>query len=132
MGHDQLIGIFLFSFPKCPIIYQVGPVYYCPGHPSNTISSGSLKFYVGFQKVISEILEYCDFVDAQGCSWRSPNQTRNNLDYLQIEYFRVKPQRKNNIVAPTVCGLSKQNLSQIIHQCFAHVLITRLIQISRK
>ena len=48
MGHAQKIGIILCCFPNCSIIYPVGPVYYCPGHPSNTISSGALKFYIGF------------------------------------------------------------------------------------
>ena len=31
--HAQGIGIVLGSFPNCPIIYTVRPVYYCPGHP---------------------------------------------------------------------------------------------------
>ena len=35
-GHSQGIGIILCHFPNCSIIYPVGPVYYCPGHPSNT------------------------------------------------------------------------------------------------
>ena len=57
-----LIGIVLFSFPNNTIIYPLGPVYYFPGHPSNTISLGALKFYVGFQKVASEPPENCDLV----------------------------------------------------------------------
>ena len=55
-GHAQGIGIILCPFPNFSIIYTVGPVYYCPGHPSNTISSGALKFYIGFKKVTSEPL----------------------------------------------------------------------------
>ena len=47
-GHAQGIGIILCRFPNCAIIYPVGPVYYCTGHPSNTISSGALNFYIGF------------------------------------------------------------------------------------
>ena len=47
MGNTQVIGIILCRFPKFSIIYLVGPVYYCPGHPSNTISSGALNFYIG-------------------------------------------------------------------------------------
>ena len=70
--HDQIIGIILCHFPNCSIIYPVVPVYYYPGHPYNTISSGSLKFYAGFQKVASEPHEHFDFVDPQGRSWRSP------------------------------------------------------------
>ena len=56
MGHAQGIGIILCCFSKFFIIYPVVPVYYCPGQPSNTISSGSLKFHVGFQKVTYEPL----------------------------------------------------------------------------
>ena len=95
-GHAQGIGIILCRFPNCSIIYPVGPVYYCPGHPSNTISSESLKFYIGFKKVTSEPLEHCDFVDPQGCSWRSPYQTRNNLEYLQLKMFKINPHRDKN------------------------------------
>ena len=82
--HAQVIGVVLCGFPNCPIIYPVGPVYYFPGHPSNTISLGALKFYVGFQKVTYEPLKHCDFVDPQGRSWRSCYHNQNNLDYLQI------------------------------------------------
>ena len=59
--HAQGIGIILCSFPNYSILYPVGPVHYFPGHPSNTISSGDLKFYVGPQKFTSEPLENCDF-----------------------------------------------------------------------
>ena len=76
--------------------------------------------------VTSETLEHCDFVDPQGRSWISPYQTCNNLDYLQLEIVRINPHRDKNIVVPTVCGLSKQTLYQIIHQRFDHVSITQL------
>ena len=55
-GHSQVIVTILCCFTDCSIIYPVGPVYYCPGHPSSTISPGVLKFYVGFKKVTSEPL----------------------------------------------------------------------------
>ena len=82
--HAQGIGIILCRFPNFSILYTVGPVYYFPVHPSITISSGDLNFHAGFQKFTSERLEYCDYVDPQGHSWRSPYQTQNNLDHLQI------------------------------------------------
>ena len=66
--HSQIIGIILYRFPNFPIIYLVGPVYYYPYQPSNNIPLVLLKFYVGFQKVTSEPLEHCDFVDPQGPS----------------------------------------------------------------
>ena len=62
-GHAQLIGIILCQFPNCSIIYPVGQVEYFPGHPSDTISSGALKFYIGFKNFTSEPIERCDFVD---------------------------------------------------------------------
>ena len=37
-----------------------------------------------------------------------------------------------NMVVPTACGISKNNLSQIIHQRFGHVLITSIIHLSKK
>ena len=47
----------------------------------------------------------------QGFSWRSTYHTQNNFDYLQIDIFKVNPQRDSNIVVPNVCSLSKNNLS---------------------
>ena len=60
------------------------PVYYFSGHPSNTISSGALKFYAGFQKVTSETIEHCECVDPQGCSWISTYYNQKNLDHIKI------------------------------------------------
>ena len=48
-GHAQVIGIVLCIFPKCPNIYYVGPVYYCPCHPSDTISLDALNFMLVFK-----------------------------------------------------------------------------------
>ena len=104
MGHAQGIGIVLCRFLNCSIIYPVVIFYYFTGCPSNTISSGALKFYVLFQKVMSEPLEHCDFVVPQGF-FRSPYQTQNNLGYLQIKIFKVKSHRDINIVVPTFCAL---------------------------
>ena len=67
-GYSKVIGIVLYLFPNYYNIYLVGPVYYCPGHPYNIISSGTLKFYVGFKKVTYENLEHCEFFDPQGRS----------------------------------------------------------------
>ena len=130
-GHAQWIGIILCLSPNCSIIYPVRPVYYCPGHPSNTISSGALKLYIGFKKVTYKTLKHCDFVERLVCSWISPYQTQNNLDYIQLEVFNINTHRDNNIVVPTVCGL-KKNISQFIHQRFGHVSIARLRIMTRK
>ena len=55
-GCTQGIGFIICRLPTFSIIYTVVPFCYFPVHPPNTISSGALKFYVGFQKVASEIL----------------------------------------------------------------------------
>ena len=114
------------SFSNCSIIYPVVPVYYCTGHLFNTISSGALKFYVGCQKIKSKSLEHCDFFDHQGHSWRSPCKTQNKIDYLQIQIYQNYTPKKQDIFVPTVCALSKQNLSRIVHQGFDHFSIVGL------
>ena len=61
---------------------------------------------------MSEPLEHCDFVDPRCRYWRSPYQNQKNLDYLEIKNFKVNPHRYRNIFVPTVCALSKKNLSE--------------------
>ena len=63
--HSQVIRIILYYFHKFPVIYTLGPVYYFPGHTSNSVLLDALKCYVGFQKVASENLEHCDLVYPQ-------------------------------------------------------------------
>ena len=50
-GNAQGIGIILCCFPNCHIIYLVGTVYYCLGHPSKKISSGALKFILASKRL---------------------------------------------------------------------------------
>ena len=54
--HTQVIGVTLCRFLTYPIIYPVGPFCYCPGHPSNTISSSSLNFILIFNILYLNIL----------------------------------------------------------------------------
>ena len=68
----------------------------------------------------------------QGCSWISTYQTHKNIDYLHLEIVKINHHRDKNIVVPTVCGISKQTLSQLIHHRFGHVSITRLKRIAGK
>ena len=112
-GHAQGIEIILYLCTKCYTINPVETVYYCPGQPSKTISLDALECYVGFQKVTSEPIEHCNFVDPQGRSWKSPHQTQNNLEFLQIETVKVNYHIDRNIVVPNVCELSnKTNISE--------------------
>ena len=110
-GNAQGIEIILCIFTNCSIIHPVGPVYYCLGHPSNTISSDSLKFYVGFQNFTSEPLGHCDFVDPQGSSWRPPYQTQNYLDYLQILNLSMPTLEDTRILLYQMCVLYQNKIS---------------------
>ena len=77
--HGQVIRIIFCRFPNCSIIYPVVPVYYFTVKPYYTISPGTLKFYVGFKNITSELPEHYHFVDPQGLSWRSLYQTKKRL-----------------------------------------------------
>ena len=127
----QGTGINLCNFYYCSTVYPVGPVYYFPVHPYNTISSGALRFYVGSQNVTSTPLEIFDFVDPQGHSWRSTYQTQNNIDYIQIKKFQGQNSNKQEYCC-TNCICPINNLSQIIHQRFDHVSIDRLKGTTKK
>ena len=69
MGHAQVIGIILCSFPNCPIIYPVGTVYYfqitlpTPFHrvPSNVM--------LVFKKFTSEPLEHSCPIFSRITTW---------------------------------------------------------------
>ena len=54
------------------------------------------------------------------------------LTIFNLKLSKINPHRKKNLVVPTVCGLSKQNLSRLIHQRFGHISITRLKRMARK
>ena len=71
-----------------------------------------LKFYVVFQKVASDLLEHCGFVDPQNLSCRSPYQTQNYLDHIQINIVRVNPQIDRDVVVQlSVRYQQKTNIS---------------------
>ena len=61
-GHLQEIEIILCRFPNCTIIYTVVPVYHCTSHPSNTISSGALKFLRVFKRLHLNVLNIATFL----------------------------------------------------------------------
>ena len=61
-----------------------------------------------------------------------PTRLAKNIDYLQLKIVNINPHRDKNLVVPTVCGLLKQILSQLIHQCFGHVSINRIKRMTGK
>ena len=93
--HAQGIGIILCGFTNCTIIYLVESVYYCPGHPFNTVSLGLLKWNVGFQKVLSETLENFDFPSPSRLFLDIPLPESKILNYLQIVIFRSQASNKH-------------------------------------
>ena len=87
--------------------------YYISSRTSLILSRSPFQHYIirwpqvlsGFKKVTSETIGHCDFVGPQGRSWRSPYQTHNNIEYLQLEIVNINPHIDKNIVVPTVIGL---------------------------
>ena len=124
--HAQAIGIIFCHFPTCYLIYPVVPVYYCPGYPSNNISPDALNIFVGFQKFAPELLQHCEFLTLKVVLVGQPTRLKTILTTFKSKFVKVNPQRESNIFVPTVCALSKKNLSQPIHQRFGHVYIASL------
>ena len=54
------------------------------------------------------------------------------LTIFKSKCFNINTHRDKNICVPTVSRISKQTLSQLIHQSFCHVYITRLKLMARK
>ena len=110
-GHSQGIGIILFCFTDCSIIYPVGPVYYFPGQPSNTISPGVLKFYVGFKKLHMNLLNIVTMLTLKVVLGDHLTRLKTILTILKYKFVKANPHRDKNTVVPTVCALSKKYLS---------------------
>ena len=91
-----------------------------------------LNVFFGFQKVVAEILEHDNFVGPHGHSWRSYYRTHNIMDYLQIEDIKVKLYGNKDIVVQTICDLLKQNISQLVHEHFFRVSISRFKTMLKK
>ena len=103
-----------------------------PRSPLQNHLIGCPQILYWLSKITYETLKHCDFVDPQGSSWISPYHNHKNLDYLQINFFKVKPQRNRNIVVSTVSALSKLNPSNLVHQRFGPISISRLELMARK
>ena len=91
-----------------------------------------LKRYVGSKNVTLEPIEYCDFLDPQGWSWTSEYTTQNNLYYIHINVVNFKPYCSKESVTPTVCCISNQTLSQLVHKHFGSVSTPQLKYIEEK
>ena len=76
-GHVQLIGVILCHFPDYSIIYPLVPVYYCPSHLSNTISSGALKFYEFFKMLHLNLLNIMNLLTLKIVLGDHPTRLKN-------------------------------------------------------
>ena len=97
--------------------------------PSHQVPSNFMRV---FKRLHLNLLNIVNFVDPQGRSWRSPYQTQKNYNIFKNKFVKVNPQRNRNVFVPTVCTISKQNLSQLINKRFGHVSISRLKLMARK
>ena len=122
----QGIGIILCCFPNRSIIYSLGLIYCFLGHPYNTILPVDLKWCVGFQKVTFNLLKnlFC-------LSSRSFLEV-THLDYLQVLIVKFNPQINWDNMVTTIFGLSKYNISQLIHQLFGHIPMIRVKILARE
>ena len=51
----------------------------------------------------------------------------SKMSYLQIEVVKVKPKRNKDIVVSSVCGIFKQNTSQLLHRLFGHFYVSGVL-----
>ena len=78
-------------------------------------------------------LSTVNFCSLKAChTWRSNYLTHNNLDYLIIEVVKFDPNHHKDSVTPTVCGISTQNLLQLVYQHFVHVSVPVLSSMENK
>ena len=112
--HAQGIGIILCHFPNCFIICTVLPVYYCTYHPFNTISSGALKFHVGFKKFLLNLLNIVTLSTLKVVLGDQPTRLKTILTIFKCKLVKINPKRNRNIFVPTVYDILKKSLSLII------------------
>ena len=75
--HSQVIGIVVCCFPNGSTIYLVVTVYYFPGHPSNTISSGALKtFMLAFKRLSLNLLNIVNLLTLKVILGDHPNRLK--------------------------------------------------------
>ena len=107
-GHAQGIWIILCHYPNCSIIYIVGPVYYCPGHPSNTISSGSLIFYVCFKRLHLNLLNIVTLLTLKVVL--GDHHTRLKKSWISSNRnFQGKPSHRQQYFCPNCLWSLKTN-----------------------
>ena len=82
--------------------------------------------------VTSETLKHCNFLALRVVPGYHPTRIKTVSTIFKYKFVKFNPQINRNIVVPTVCVLSKQNISHIIHQCFGIVSIFSIKRMARK
>ena len=130
--HAQGIEIILYSFPNCLIIYPVGPVYYCPGHPSNTFSSCALKFYISFKRLRLKLLNIVTLLTPKVVLGDHSTRLSAILTIFTSKFPRSNLTEIRILLSQlSVYFQNKLSLNLYI-SVFGHVYITRLKRMSRK
>ena len=126
------LGLFYVALLTVPLYTQLEQFIIVQVTLPTLSYQATTNFMLVLKRLHLNLLNICDFFDPLGCSWRPTYPTHNNIDYLQLENFKNNPHRDKNIVVRTVCGISKQTLSQIILQSFWSCIYTRLKQMPIK
>ena len=90
------------------------------------------RFILVLRKLHLNLLNIVTLLNLKVVLGDHPNRLSIILTIFNSKFVKINPHRDKNLVVPTVCGLSKKNLSLMIHQRFGHVSITRLKRMARK
>ena len=91
-----------------------------------------LNFMLVFKRLHLKLLNILTFLTLRVVLGYQPTRLKQIYTIFKYKFVKFNPQRNRNIVVPTVCELSKYNLSRIIHQRFGRVSITRIKQMEIK
>ena len=132
-GHAQGIDIILRHFPKCSIIYiHLGQFIIFQVTLPTLYHQVPSSFILILKMIHLNLLKIVTLLTLKVVLGDQHTRLTTIFDYLHLEIVKINPYRDNNIVVPTVYGISKQAPSQLIHQRFGHVSITRLKLMARK
>ena len=99
-GHSQGIGIILCCLPNCLVVYPVVPVCYCPGHPSNTILSSSLKFYISSKILHTNLFNIVTLFDLKVVLGDHPTRLVTILTIFTPKFSRLHLTETGILLSP--------------------------------
>ena len=120
------LGLFYIAFLTVPVYikrYRFIIVKANLTTPSHQVPS---NFMLAFKSLHLNLLNIVTFLTLKVVLGDHPTILKTILTIFKYKFVKVNSHTDNNIFVPTLCALSKKNLSQIIHQRFGHISITRL------